>query len=279
MPAPSDLVHQTTTSTGIGNLTVAAVNGKRSFSTAFGTGTTTNVFDYFVSSQTAAEWERGTGHMSNATTLVRDTVLASSNAGAAVNFTAGLKDVTNDVPAGKQFTTEGGTVAGPVAISNTTPSTSTTTGALTVGTGGAGIQGALNVGGGLNVSGGRIVMNDLSSSDNFLDYKDNGVYRWSFGYLGASSGGPTAYDGQDMRLYAVRNDGAGNYLALQIIRATGQMICGPLSVNGEMSVAVAASATPLAIGQMMFQATSNTQLTIKYKGSDGVVRSANLTLT
>src|SRR5215468_5683367 len=101
MPTPSDLVHQTTTGTGTGNLTLVAVNGKRSFNAAFGTGGT-NVFDYFVSNRDAAEWERGTGHLSDATTLVRDTVLASSNSGSAVNFSSGTKDITNDVPATNQ---------------------------------------------------------------------------------------------------------------------------------------------------------------------------------
>lgn len=39
-----------------------------------------------------------------------------------------------------------------------------------------------------------------------------------------------------------------------------------------------ASTTPADNGDMQFQLTSNTQLTIKVKGSDGVVRSANITL-
>ncbi len=39
-----------------------------------------------------------------------------------------------------------------------------------------------------------------------------------------------------------------------------------------------ASATPPNNGDMEFQLTSNTTLTIKVKGSDGVVRSATLTL-
>jgi hypothetical protein len=38
------------------------------------------------------------------------------------------------------------------------------------------------------------------------------------------------------------------------------------------------SVTPYGIGNMVFQLTSDTQLTIKVKGSDGVVRSANITL-
>lgn len=108
MPAPSDLVHQTTTSTGTGNLTLSSVNGKRTFATAYPAGTA-NECDYYVSNQGAAEWERGTGHVS-AGALVRDTVLASSNAGAAVNFSAGTKDVTNDVPAANQVYNENSTV-------------------------------------------------------------------------------------------------------------------------------------------------------------------------
>lgn len=105
MPAPSDLIHQTATSTGTGNFTLVSVNGKRSFNTGFGTGGT-DLFDYYISSRDAAEWERGTGHLSDATTLVRDTVIASSNANAAVSFSAGTKDVTNDIPAAKQVTTD-----------------------------------------------------------------------------------------------------------------------------------------------------------------------------
>jgi hypothetical protein len=40
----------------------------------------------------------------------------------------------------------------------------------------------------------------------------------------------------------------------------------------------AASATPVANGDLVLQATSNTSLTIKLRGSDGVVRSVMLTL-
>lgn len=105
MPTPSDLVHDQSSSTGTGNLTLTAVNGKRSFNTAFGTGGS-NVFDYFISNQSAAEWEIGTGHLSAATTFVRDTVVSSSNANALVNFSGGTKDICNDVPAARQITTE-----------------------------------------------------------------------------------------------------------------------------------------------------------------------------
>jgi hypothetical protein len=103
MTAISDLVHQTGTTTGTGNFTLSAVDGKRSFNTAFGNGVTTDVFFYFISNRAAAEWEIGTGHMSDASTLVRDTVITSSNSNNAVSFAAGTKDVTNDLPANYQI--------------------------------------------------------------------------------------------------------------------------------------------------------------------------------
>ena len=129
MPAPKNLIHETSTTTGTGNFTLAAVNGKVRFSDAtygFSTGGA-NVFDYFIANRDAAEWERGTGSMSAASTLVRDTVIQSSNADAAVNFSAGTKDVTNDVPAASQYYV-GGT---DVAVADGGTGASTAAGALT----------------------------------------------------------------------------------------------------------------------------------------------------
>jgi len=104
VPVPANLVHQLTTGTGTGNLPLTAVPGKQTFGAAFPAGTA-NECDYFVSHRTAAEWEYGTAHVT-AGALVRDTVIGSSNANAAVNFSAGDKDVTNDIPASKQVTTD-----------------------------------------------------------------------------------------------------------------------------------------------------------------------------
>ena len=115
MPAPGDLIHQQSTSTGTGNITLSVVNGKRTFNDEFGTGGT-DKFDYFISNQAAAEWERGTGHLSASTTLVRDTVLASSNANAAVSFSAGTKDIANDVPAALQVRGPGSATVGNIAL-------------------------------------------------------------------------------------------------------------------------------------------------------------------
>ncbi len=98
---PGNLVHETSVTTGTGNQTLVAVDGKRTFNTEHGTGGA-DLFDYFISNPDAAEWERGTGHMSDSTTLVRDTVIQSSNGDAAVSFTAGIKNVTNDLPSSEQ---------------------------------------------------------------------------------------------------------------------------------------------------------------------------------
>ncbi|TMI98474.1 MAG: hypothetical protein E6G97_25970 [Alphaproteobacteria bacterium] len=100
--APANLVHETSTSTGNGNLSTSAVNGKQRISDAYGTGSTPNIFNYFISNRAAAEWERGTGHMSAVGTLVRDTVKEGTNGTSAVTFSAGTKDITVDVPAAEQ---------------------------------------------------------------------------------------------------------------------------------------------------------------------------------
>ncbi len=101
MVAPLDvgnLVRETSVTTGTGAQTLVTIDGKRTFNTEFGTGGT-DLFDYFISNPDAAEWERGTGHLSSSTVLVRDTVIESSNLDAAVSFTAGEKIVSNDLPA------------------------------------------------------------------------------------------------------------------------------------------------------------------------------------
>jgi hypothetical protein len=105
MPGQKDLIHETSPSTGTGSFATSAVNGKVRFSDptdGFGTGGT-NVFNYFISNRDAPEWEHGTGHMSAVGTLVRDTVIRGSNGTSLVNFSAGTKDVTNDVPAAEQI--------------------------------------------------------------------------------------------------------------------------------------------------------------------------------
>lgn len=92
-----DRVRETTATTGTGTVTLAgAVTGFQTFS-AIGNGNTT-----YYTIALGTEWEVGVGtYTSSGTTLSRDTVLASSNSGSLVNFSAGSKDVWCDYPAGR----------------------------------------------------------------------------------------------------------------------------------------------------------------------------------
>lgn len=87
----ADRVQETTSTTGTGTVTLlGAVTGFQSFS-AIGNGNTTT---YTIADQSGSNWEVGIGtYTSSGTTLSRDTVLSSSNAGSLVNFGAGTKNV------------------------------------------------------------------------------------------------------------------------------------------------------------------------------------------
>src|SRR5574343_87947 len=87
-----DRFKETSTTTGTGALTLsgAFASNCQAFSAVLSVGDTV---PYFIEHQTAAEWETGYGTYSSANTLTRTTVLSSSNAGAAVNFSAGTKPV------------------------------------------------------------------------------------------------------------------------------------------------------------------------------------------
>lgn len=88
----ADLVHETTTTTGTGTLSLAgAVTNRRTFVAGIGTGKTTL---YHVRHQSADEWETREGVVTDGSpdTLTRGTLIESST-GSAVSFSAGTKDV------------------------------------------------------------------------------------------------------------------------------------------------------------------------------------------
>ena len=92
-----DRVQETSTTTGTGTLTLAgAVTGFQSFS-VIGNANTTY---YAIVMDNSFEIGIGT-YTSSGTTLSRDTVLESSNAGSLVNFSAGTKSVFCTYPAEK----------------------------------------------------------------------------------------------------------------------------------------------------------------------------------
>jgi hypothetical protein len=93
----NDRVKETSTTTGTGTFTLAgAVLGFETFSTAIGNTNTT----YYSIVNENGEFEVGLGTV-GAGTLARTTILSSSNSDAAVNFSAGTKDVFCTLPASK----------------------------------------------------------------------------------------------------------------------------------------------------------------------------------
>ena len=142
----NDRVKETSTTTGTGTINLAgAETGYESFVSGVGTGNTTY---YAIELNSANEWEVGIGTVTDATpdTLSRDTIISSSNSDAAVNFSAGTKNVFCTLPAKKTIspvmdattfvvthastisedqTLDSGVLAGPVTITGTQTVTGT----------------------------------------------------------------------------------------------------------------------------------------------------------
>lgn len=91
-----DRVLESTTSTGTGTIALAAaITGFRRFSAVCAVADTVPYLIEAIDAtgQPTGDYEYGIGTYSSANTLTRTTVLGSSNAGAAVNFAAGTKNV------------------------------------------------------------------------------------------------------------------------------------------------------------------------------------------
>ena len=103
-----DRVRETTTTSGTGPITLnGAVQAFQDF-TVIGDGNTT--YYTIVDAQTG-DWEVGIGTYTLATTsLSRDAVLESSNAGNLVNFTANVKDAFVTYPAEKSVYVNGSAI-------------------------------------------------------------------------------------------------------------------------------------------------------------------------
>lgn len=122
----ADRVKETSTTTGTGSLTLAgAVTGFQTFDAPLATNDTTYYAIEGVDGNgiPSGEWEVGLGTFTSPATLARTTVLASSNSGAAVNLSAGTKNVFIGLPAGRQnyffdtatvYSNDAGAAAGPV---------------------------------------------------------------------------------------------------------------------------------------------------------------------
>jgi hypothetical protein len=109
----ADRVKETTTTTGTGTYTLAgAVDGFQTFG-AIGDGNTT----YYACSD-GTDYEVGIGtYTASGTTLARTTIIESSNSDAAVNWSAGSKQVFCTLPADKAiFADSSGIVAKPIRL-------------------------------------------------------------------------------------------------------------------------------------------------------------------
>ena len=115
----ADRVLETTTTSGSGTISLAGASvGYQGFSTGVGDGNQTY---YTIALEGGSEWEVGIGtYTSVGDTLSRDTVLASSDSGNKVTFSAGPKQVFVTYPAGKSvyFSTSGTISANSGTITN-----------------------------------------------------------------------------------------------------------------------------------------------------------------
>jgi hypothetical protein len=93
-------VRELTSTTGTGTVTLGgAVGGFQTFAAGIGNDNTTY---YTISINSENEWEVGRGTLnSDSSTLARTEVLESSNSDAAVDFSAGSKEVFCTLPAEK----------------------------------------------------------------------------------------------------------------------------------------------------------------------------------
>jgi hypothetical protein len=124
-----DRVKVLATTTGTGTFTLgSAVTGFQDFS-VIGNGNTTY---YTIAAQATPDWEVGIGtYTASGTTLSRDTILESSNGGAAVDFPAGTKDVFVTYPAERSIYLDS---AGSYPVQNTFNTLNAANAVLTAGT-------------------------------------------------------------------------------------------------------------------------------------------------
>jgi hypothetical protein len=97
----NNLTAMQSVTTGLGDLTLSVLAGYQDFASAFGVGAA-YPFYYFISHSENAEFEVGIGYMTNGNQMVRQTVLQSSQGQQKINFSGGVKQVSNDLPAALQ---------------------------------------------------------------------------------------------------------------------------------------------------------------------------------
>ena len=100
-----DRVLETASAPGTGTVTLLGASlGYQSFNTALTSGSTTF---YTIADLGGANWEVGVGTFTSPDQLTRDTILASSNSGSAVNFSTGTQNVFITYPSEKSVNLDG----------------------------------------------------------------------------------------------------------------------------------------------------------------------------
>lgn len=264
----ADRVKETTTTTGTGTITLAgAASQFRSFASAFADG---NVVQYAIVGQTGTEWEVGNGTIgASGTTLARTTVLASSNANAAVNFSAGTKDVFATVTAAHLLAAVlGPDIQGPIEGFSITGGTSTTADLVlktTTGVGGSGSLMRFLVGnnGALEAMrllyDGQAVFRTINiGSSNGTDSDAKIAFDQSAGYFGSGTtlgwGNATTPAG-----YGYSRDTAYGRFAAGVFKITDGST-GIRSLQGGGAAVASAAALPVPTGRV-FHVTGTTNIT------------------
>jgi len=93
-------------------------------------------------------------------------------------------------------------------------------------------------------------------------------------YVQGGNFGFTAADGSGNATWQVKTR-AGGTLATRINIDNN----GAVNVDGDLIVNPSSSKSPTSNGELLFEATNDTTITVKFKGSDGVVRSGTISLS
>ena len=117
----NDRVKETSTTTGTGSIALSgAITGFETFAAGIGNSNTTY---YAIAHQTANEFEVGFGTLDGSSAnIARTSIISSSNSDAAVNFSAGTKDVFCTLPSSKislPSPKEYGSSSNPILITTT----------------------------------------------------------------------------------------------------------------------------------------------------------------
>jgi hypothetical protein len=209
----ADRVRETTTTTGTGTVSLAGpVSGFQGFSTAIGNANTTY---YTIVDAATGAWEVGLGtYTSSGSTLARTTILSSSNAGSAVNFAAGTKDVFVTQPAERALYLNGagtGVDAGAAAFTANGVVYASSTSALATGS-------ALTFDGTNLETTGRLILRTTAGPTfaGQIGYSaSGGTYIWS---KAGSSDNFNLYDGLGNNAYLIN----GSYSHVWLVSAAEQ---------------------------------------------------------